>query len=228
MFLIFNEDGYPDYLTDGCLFAGTEGIPCLMKLNNTDIPSKLVPFSKANVTNPKTGYVHFYERDHMFSRFLNRPEKYIDLLARYDGVISPDPTIVVNKSKCLNATSTYINRAYGYFLQKNGISVIPNIRWGDESTYDFAFSGIPMNSIVCISTLGAIKRDKMNSNALRNIFKAGLAEMIFRLNPKLILVYGYMPKDIFGPYCGKNNFIRFPSEIEKAHITEGRKNGHTL
>lgn len=135
-------------------------------------------------------------------------------------MITPDPTICIGKSTCLHATSTYMNRAVGFYLQKQGIPVIPNIRWGDKTSYEFAFLGVPKNSIVSISTLGAIQKDKETNNALRNYFREGLKVMLETLSPKIIIVYGRMPDDIFGPYINKYKFVQYDSEIEKAHRKE--------
>jgi hypothetical protein len=38
--------------------------------------------------------------------------------------------------------------------------------------------------------------------------------MLDRLEPKQVIVYGHMPETVFGPYLGKTNFVRYPSEIE--------------
>jgi len=36
----------------------------------------------------------------------------------------------------------YRNRAVGYWLQSNGIDIVPNVRWSDERSYSFAFEGL--------------------------------------------------------------------------------------
>ena len=222
------DDGYQDYLVEGANFEGLDGIPCLMDFHNAEIPSKLTPFSKAKTCKQKNGYIHFYEHDINFYRILTSTKNYIDLLKQFDGVITPDPSIIIGKSRCLHATSTYMNRAVGYYLQKNGIPVIANVRWGDKSTYDFAFSGIPKHSIVCVSTHGAIKKDASNNNYLRHCFKDGLKEMLNRIEPITVLVYGYMPNDIFGDFIDKYNFKRFPSDFETSHNGKEAYNGHKL
>ena len=221
------DDGYQSYLVEDATFEGAEGIPCLMDLGNEELPKKLIPFSKTRTAKSKSGYVHFFEHDIRFYDVLSSTRKYIDLLKQFDGVITPDPTIIVGKSRCLHATSTYMNRAVGYYLQKNGIPVIPNVRWGDESTYEFAFLGIPKHSIVCVSTHGAIKRDTSNNNELRCCFKKGLAEMLKRIEPSTIIVHGYMPDDIFSDFENKYNFVRFPSEYETTHERRD-ENGSTI
>lgn len=214
------DDGYQDHLVDGANFLGEEGIVELLNLNNVEVPRKVIPFNKIRTTRNKRCYVHFYIHDKCFKQIFTHTNKYLDLLKQFDGVISPDPTIIIGKSKCLHATSTYMNRAVAYYLQKQGIPVIPNVRWGDENTYEFAFLGVRKHSIVAISTHGCIKRDSSSDNYLRNCFKKGLAEMIKRLEPEKVLVYGYMPDEIFGGFYNLTQFVRYPSEFE-----ETRKKG---
>ena len=217
------DDGYQEYLVEGAEFEGELGIPKLANIQNAEIPRGLVSFNKAKYVANKRQYVHFYIHDIGFRKIFTATKGQLDLLKQFDGVISPDPTIVIGKSKCLHATSTYLNRAVAYFLQRNGIPVIPNIRWGDESSYDFCFLGIPKHSIVAISTTGAIKKDKKTNNALRTYFKNGLAEMIKRIKPKVVIVHGFMPDDIFDEFKDKTKFVHFASETEEVHRKKGVK-----
>ena len=214
------DDGYQGHLVEGAELVGKAGIPALLDQGNAEIPRKLISFEKAPYAKDKRGYVHFYIHDIKYGEIFSATEKYLPLLQQFDGVITPDPTIVVGKSDCLHATSTYFNRAVGYYLQKHGIRVIPNIRWGEEATYEYAFLGVPKNSIVCISTHGVIAKDKESHDLLRNVFKKGLRVMLDTLTPKIILVYGRMPEDIFGAYLGKYRFVRYPSEFELTHRKE--------
>lgn len=57
----------------------------------------------------------------------------------YDLSSKTDCSLLIGQSKCLQQTNTYFNRAVGYFFQKNGIPVIPNIRWSDESSFEYCF-----------------------------------------------------------------------------------------
>lgn len=212
---IFYDDGFQEHLVENANFLGDEGIPELLDIKNTELPRTLIPFTKLRTSKNKRGYIHFYIHDRYFKQIFSDTDKYVDLLKQYDGVISPDPTIILGKSKCLHATSTYMNRAVAYYLQKQGIPVIPNIRWGDEKTFEFAFLGVPRHSIVAISTHGCIRRDSSNDNLLRNCFKKGLLEMLKRLEPESVIVHGYMPNDIFKEYESLTKFIRYPSEFEK-------------
>ena len=207
--------GFHSYLVNGAAIVGEPGIPLLMDLKNAQIPRDIVPFEKAKSQTDKRKYVHFYMHDKDFSDVLTSTTKYLDLLKQFDGVISPDCTMLIGQSPCLQQTNTYFNRAVGYYLQKQGIPVIPNIRWSDESSFEYCFLGVPKNSIVSVSTHGCIR-----SNKQKEIFKQGLNEMIKTLNPTDVLVHGYMPDAVFKNLEDKTNFHRYPSLFEQTHPKE--------
>lgn len=97
-------------------------------------------------------------------------------------------------------------------MQNNEIELIPNIRWNDERTYLFCFDGVEKNKTVAIGTHGCIKK-----TLDKKYFRQGLAELVKRLSPKNIIVYGAVPDDIFKEY--KNigiNIIAFESEFSKS------------
>lgn len=211
------DDGVDDYLIDGATLLGEESIPELLEEENIEIPSNLISVQKMNTAKNKRSYVHFFVHDQYFRRILKHTSKYIGAFQAFDGVISPDPSFKIGKGRWFCVRSVWISRAIGYYLQTQGIKVIPNIRWGDETTYSFCFLGVPKRSIVAISTVGAIKKDKNTSNALRAIFKNGLKEMLKRLEPTDVIVYGQMPQDIFGEFKNICKFHQYPSETQLSH-----------
>ena len=217
------DDGFQQYLIKDAVLVGAPGIPMLMNLNNTSIPKSLIPFTKAKTCPNYRQYVHFYMHDREFSRVLTATKRYLNLLKQYDGVITPDCSMIINQSACLQQTSTYFNRAVGLFLQKNGIPVIPNVRWSDESSFDYCFLGIPPKTMVCISTHGCI-----HTREQRKMFRRGIGALLNALRPPTILVHGHMPPDIFDDYRKATTFYRYPSQFEITHRKEGYKNGHRL
>jgi hypothetical protein len=210
------DDGFQAYLTEGATLVGTPGIPMLMNLDNVQIPRDMVPFNKARTCANKRQYVHFYLHDKEFSQIFTATKRYLELLKLYDGVITPDFTMTINQAPCLLQTCTYMNRAVGFYLQKNGIPVIPNIRWSDESSFEYCFLGVHPESIVSVSTHGCI-REKWQ----RKMFRIGLEAMLECLRPKAVLVHGFMPDDIFGQFLDQAEFYRYPSEFERTHRKAG-------
>lgn len=216
------DDGFQSYLTENAVLTGDAGIPMLMELRNAQVPIDIVPFEKAKEEKNKRKYVHFYIHDKGFASVLTATNKYIDLLRQFDGVITPDPTLLIGQAKCLQETNTYMNRAVGFYLQKNGIPIIPNIRWSDESSFEYCFLGVPKKSIVAISTHGCIK-----SKVQKQIFKTGLREMLKVLEPTDVVVHGFMPNSVFDEFKDKTEFHRYPSQFERAHNKE-TKNGNGI
>ena len=213
------DDNFHSYLVENARLVGDAGIPCIMNLCNTQIPKGIISFKRAKskklLASEKRLYVHFYMHDKDFSDLLTSTNRYLSLLKQFDGVISPDCTLLIGQSRCLQQTNTYFNRAIGFYLQKNGIPVTPNVRWSDESSFDFCFLGIPQRSIVSISTHGC-----MLLKGQHKMFKRGLKEMLKQLVPTDVLVHGYMPGEVFADFLADTRFHRFPSEFELTHRGE--------
>lgn len=210
------DDGFQQYLTEGAVFVGDAGIPMLMNLGNAQVPKDILPFSKARVSKNKRQYIHFYQHDKVFASALTSTKRYLPLLMQYDGVITPDCTMLIGQSPCLQQTNTYMNRAVGFYLQKNGVPVIPNVRWSDESSFEFCFLGVPKGSMVSVSTHGCI-----HSKEQRRMFKVGLEAMLDEIQPQTVLVHGKMPDDIFGEFSAQVRFHRYASEFERTHEKGG-------
>lgn len=206
------DDGFHDYLVEGAQFTGNPPMPALMDLKNTQVPKSIIPFDMAKHTDNKRQYVHFYIHDNRFIGAITATKKYINLLKEFDGVITPDCSMLINQQEYLQQTNTYFNRAVGFYLQKQGIPVIPNVRWSDESSFKYCFNGIPENSIVSISTHGCIHRKEQ-----RIMMKTGLDAMLNCICPCDVLVHGRMPDEIFGDYLKYTRFHQYPSQFEQAH-----------
>ncbi len=209
------DDGFNAELVSDAFFSGLLEIPIIEKPKKIVIPSELIPFTQLTKSSSKSEAVHFYEHDKRFLDVLTCTKKFLPELSQFPAVISPDCSLYRDMPLCLQIANTYMNRAVGHYLQKNGIYVIPNVRWGDERSYStselpekFAFLGVPKNSIVSIGTYGCIK-----SRENKFFFKNGLAAMIDELEPEVVLVYGGMPESIFGEFKHKTHFVNYPDWI---------------
>ncbi len=111
---------------------------------------------------------------------------------KFEGVITPDYSLYREMPLVMQMWNTYRNRALAFWLQNNGVNIVPNVRWGDERTYDFAFEGFAQGGTYAVCTNGCI-RDKLD----RYYFKKGLAKMVEVLRPNAIVNYFTAPDDIF-------------------------------
>ncbi len=209
------DDDFYAFLTEDVPLIGDAEIPMLMDLRNASVPKGLVPFEKIAKDTDRHKYVHFYVYDNKFIDLIPHIDRYVNLFLLRDGVITPDYSLISNRSRSIQQMHTFFNRAVGCYLQKKGVPVIPNIRWCDERSYDFCFLGVPRNSIVAISTHGCLRTKEE-----QQYFRKGLNEMLNRLEPEHVVVHGRMPEKVFGDVLEKSHFHRYPSLIEEVHSKE--------
>lgn len=149
------------------------------------IPEKIVGFSDLKNYGPCDFGVHFFLDDHRFEQVWSHPMKYLNKMKRAQCVFSPDYSLYIGMPTAMSIWNAYRNRFLGALYQSYGLKVIPTVVWGDEDTYDFAFAGLPKNSVLAITTLGVCRYELE-----KKYFRNGVAELIKRLEPSDLLVYG--------------------------------------
>lgn len=104
------------------------------------------------------------------------------------------------------------SREVGYILSAYGIKVVVNYRATFEWTYELALTGICYNGIVAIGTLGCLR-----DNESRTLLKDSVHKLVEYIRPRVIIVYGYAPEDIFKCATDSDCEIwQFDSLISKA------------
>ena len=186
------HDIFKAWLVRDAEFEGEYELPVLKPCYQK--PNGAIPFDKASSSGINNQWLHFYIDDRRFECLWNNPMAYFNRLKQYEGIISPDFSVYRDMPFAIQVWNTYRNRAPAYWMQSNGMNVIPNIRWGDERTYGFCFDGISKYSTVAVSTNGCIQ-----SREDKKYFKRGLIEMLNRLEPKTVINYSSTPDDIFFP-----------------------------
>ena len=182
--------------------------------NDNFIPSKLIGFNYAKTSKEKNVGIHFYLDDYQFERLWNNPEEYIDILRQYECILSPDFSLYMDMPMPMKIWNIYRSRLIGQYYQSQGIKVIPTLSWAEEETFEFCFEGIPKGSIVSISTIGV----KKNKEALK-IWRAGVDELIKRIEPSTILIYGGKLDYDYGDI----EVIYYENQVTERMIKNGRK-----
>lgn len=205
-------DGCNPELLKGANFDGNLEIPIIKKPEKIMIPKGIVPFSEMERVLPEKFAVCEYENDRDFAELLRDPSSFVKELRKFQAFITPDASLYWDMPLAAQIVNKYRNHVIGYYMQSQGIYTIPNVRWGDERTYTtkylpepLAFLGIEKRSIVSIGTYGVVK-----SKEEKKHFKAGLEELIARLEPEVVLVYGSMPEEIFKNYTNETKFVKYP------------------
>ena len=188
------------------------GFPIVKSSEGMNI-QELIPFHmcKKKLVRDKDKTVHFFLDDYKFEVLWSNPTKCLEILKYYGQCISPTYSIWEMQPYALNLYNMYRSRWVTRYLQENDIKVLVDVRWADKSSYDYCFSGIERHSPVIVNTVGT----KLKAN--RQMFIDGFEEMIVRLEPSELYVYGeYMPMN-FEDYVDKVTY--FPS-----YWAEKRKN----
>lgn len=129
--------------------------------------------------------VHFFLDDYQFRAVWEYPERYAQALGRFGAVLSPDFSTYADMPQILQLWNHYRKHWLGAFWQSRGLTVVPTISWSTPASWEWCFDGEPHGGAVAISTVG-VERDK----SAFDFFVAGYQEMITRLQPSQILVYG--------------------------------------
>lgn len=190
-----------------------EGIPHLY--GSSVIPKRIVPFSKCKkeIDKVDTG-VHFYEYDEKFFHVFEseyKTKKVLEVLKEYKCVITPDYSVYTDMPLIMQKYQIYRSHAIGAYLRQNGIKIIPNIRWGEEETYEVAFNYVEPWGIVSVGVEGAGK-NKKNTEC----FEKGFIKMLETIDPETVLTYGTLsPALKYECEVRKIGIKEYKTEIEK-------------
>lgn len=164
------------------------------------LPNKIITweeakniYKKEHINNSHFSYdafVCFYIDDYKFdgvrTSIWSFPKNALNVLKHFKGIITPDFSTYQDFPYPIKIYNTYRMRAFGYWVGLQGLEVINNCRWGTEESYHYCFDSIPQNSIIAIGTVGGSPRKLID----RNRFEKGFFEMIERLHPHTIIIYG--------------------------------------
>ncbi len=168
-------------------FAGEFDFP-VIKAEHI-IPRNMIPFSQAIKEKDNFHqWVCFYEDDFRFERIWNQPSRYVKILSRFDGVVAPDFSVYYDMPYAMQLWNVFRSRTIGAWLQQQGIKVIPNIRFGDERTFECCCDGISKHSVIAIGSLGCLKVKEY-----RSLFEKGVKYVTDVLQPEAIIFYGATP-----------------------------------
>lgn len=158
------------------------------------IPKKVINILR-NPSHPENYFVHHYLYDYTFDgrngvwygciESSVKEKSYIKKMSKYKGIISPDYSVYIDLPFAHQIWNIYRDRLTCEWLRSLGLNVIFNLRWGDYRTYKYVFTGIEKHSVLAIGSHGLIKHPEN-----RTIFMNGFREMIRRLEPSDLVIYG--------------------------------------
>lgn len=196
-------------LATGASFDGVLEIPFIAPPSIGEPPKAAIPFSKRARSKNHSELLVFDEYEAEFQELIENPDVFIDELREYPAVFSPDLSLYRNAPLSAQITNVYDSRLTGSYLQRNGVNIVPFIRWGDERSFTtielpepFALLGAYEGSVIGVGPYGCVK-----SHADQDIFRAGLIAVIERIRPCMVFSYGPHPDRIFGGLEAMTKFV---------------------
>lgn len=193
------KDVFGAFLVENAQFSkGKYDMP-VVRSNVDELPTSLFSYQKVGnkkLELPPRTALHFYSFDYIFDgehgiwNSLVRGIEFVrgfnlKKLEGFDSIIAPDFSLYLDMPIAWQIWNVYRSRVVVHALQELGYKVIVNVRWTDEASYEFCFEGIEEGSLVAVGSYGC-----SNRLADRKLFDAGLEELIRRINPAAIIVYG--------------------------------------
>lgn len=215
------KDVFNLFMLENSSLIGELELPYIKKYKGP-LPTKIKNWLAPKCENGDT-FVHFYLYDYYFDtknglwygsqRDSLSVKKHIEKLKGYAGVIAPDYSVYSDMPLIMQYWNIFRVRTMYVWLNSIGINCIFNIRWGDYRTYEVAFHGIEKHSTLAVGSHGLIQNPIQ-----RHLFMNGFFEMIKRLEPKNLIIYGPYT-DEMKQCCRQSNVnvIHFNSEQVEAH-----------
>ena len=180
------ERTYSEYNLDAFDEDETEGFYQMPIIHPCEyVPTDIKSFNYMLSAKDKDFGIHFYCDDYQFERIWSRPEFYIEKLRDFQCMFTPDFSLYMDMPMAMKIWNVYRSRLIGQMAQRAGLEVIPTVSWAEPGTFEFCFDGLPKKATLSVSTIG-VKEDPETMK----VWITGMDEMIKRLKPKRLLVYG--------------------------------------
>ncbi len=132
-------------------------------------------------SNRKKG-VHFFVDDYRFSGIYDHPDRSLKRYAQYAFLLTPDFSTYADMDLWRQLESVAKNRWVGAYWQNKGLTVIPTISWSSSRSFEFCFDGVEQGATVAVGMIGC-KNSRIG-------FMRGYNEMLKRIQPEMIIVFG--------------------------------------
>ena len=137
-----------------------------------------------------------------FKKVYDQSDRLIKGLKRFEGIITPDFSLFPEMAKPQRIWNCYKSRTIAYYLQQEGLNIIPSVAWAMEEDLEWCFDGLPENSSIAISTNGC-KSEPYS----KRIFLLGVEKLQEKLKPFKLIICG----SIFEELRKYDNIIQYNS-----------------
>lgn len=175
----------------GASLTGRYDFPILQPCRDAN-PKNLMNLHQLIDEDKRSGkWLHFYTDDYRSECFWNNPQRYRKAIQSCDGVISCDYSMYLDMPNAQQIWNCWRNRVACYMLQKINPHTIPNACWSDNQSLEWAFDGLPEDSILAVTSQNCMTRDYVAKQTFLN----GMHELVLQKKPRKIYVYGLFPEE---------------------------------
>lgn len=203
------------YYWHGATLVGKYKLPQLKPTKF--IPKNVISFNERNgIKHPENYWVDYFIDDSLFESFWNAPDKSIENLKKFAGVITTDFSTFPEMLPGQIIWNVTRNRELAYYLQvHNEINIIPVASWCCLEDLSWCLDGLPEDSSIAVSTNGCL-----SSPYSKRIFLKGIEELQIKKSPFKIIVCGRPIKEL-NKY---ENILYYPcfSQRMEERIKNGR------
>lgn len=188
------------------MFNGVFEIP-FIKAYKGSLPKRFITLSEIDEKgNPSTG-VCCCDYDYILDELCETPKSYLSTLSKYHSIVEPDLSAKIGTPYAVIIGNMFRSHSTSLCFQNNGIPVIPMMKWAMPNSYDVCFSGYGKGGAVFVSTVGALQDCRS-----RMYFKHGFNEMLKRISPDCIILYGDINDWALSLIPGQLDVHHFPHE----------------
>ena len=190
-------------------FQGKYGIVLINKYVDT-LPNSFITLHETNsIGSPNIGVVGF-SYDYELERLSNNLQRYAPRLAKYKCICEPDFSMKIGDPLRVVVGNAFRSHTIAFCLQEYGCKVMPTMKWSSPESYEVCFDGYERGGAVIVSTIGTMKDERS-----RMYFKDGFKEMLKRISPDAVVLYG-----------DSNEWITslMPKQLDVQHFSHERFN----
>ena len=200
----YTYDLFKTYYWQGAELEGAKQMP---KLSGTrHLPLNPVSFTERNNVNPAEHTLDFFIYDYLFECIWSNADKYIPMLRKFSNVITTDYSMYPEMLPAQREWNCMRNRVMAYYMQINGIRIIPVASWHSPEDFSWCFDGLPCESTIAISNNGCLEDSQS-----REIFLQGAKELQKAKQPYRLVICGKEMPEL----ASYSNIIYYPSYAER-------------
>ena len=183
------RDVFHAWMVDDADFAGPLDMPVLAPVHVD--PARLVALSDIMRPGWKDFdcFGHAFEDDDVLGRFWNNPRAYLRKMGMLQGMTGLDFSVSYDFPAPLKEYNYWRNNAATYWLQKQGLVVVPQARC-EPGNCEAVLAGHPKHSTIAIGARSMVRR-----TGDRAVLRASVQCIVDILEPENILWYG---SDMYG------------------------------